>query len=35
MTDVYFNVAVDDAVEAGVDVSNLANLLGNDALWIV
>jgi hypothetical protein len=35
MTDVYFNVAVDDAVEAGVDVSNLANLLSNDALWIV
>ncbi len=35
MTDVYFNVAAEDAQAAGYNVASLASLLGNDPVWAV
>jgi hypothetical protein len=35
MTDVYFNVSAVDAAAAGMELTNLANLVGADPLWMV
>ena len=34
MTDVYFNISAEDAASTGVEVGSLAQLLGNDPLWM-
>jgi protocatechuate 3,4-dioxygenase beta subunit len=35
MTDVYFNVSAADAGAAGVEIANMASLIGADPLWMV